>query len=210
MTVLPSKGLYAITSAAICVDRTTLLRAVTSAVRGGAAMIQYRDKHNDLPTRERLATALLGLCREARVPLVLNDGPADWLARLGIDGVHLGERDGEIGAVRAAYPSAIVGATCGASLDRAERALSRGASYLAFGAFHRSRSKPNAPIAPLSLLQEAKSRFAIALCAIGGLTPENSVPLIAAGADYVAAIEGVFGADDIESAARDYSRLFTD
>lgn len=210
MATLANKGLYAITSAAICADRSTLLRAVTAAVRGGAVMIQYRDKHHDLPMRERLATALLGLCREASVPLVLNDGPADWLARLGIDGVHLGESDGEIGAVRAAHPSAILGATCGSSLERAERASSRGASYLAFGAFHRSRSKPNAPIAPLSLLQEARSRFALPLCAIGGVTPENAAPLIAAGADYVAAIEGVFGAVDIEAAARDYSRLFTD
>lgn len=206
--LLPARGLYAITSAAICRDQATLLAAVTKALRGGAVLLQYRDKLNDLATRRRYAQALQSLCREARVPLILNDGPADEVAAAGLDGLHLGVSDGELTAARRLLPSALIGATCGQSLERALAAQAAGASYAAFGAFHPSATKPLAAIAPLSLLGEARNTLQIPLCAIGGITPQNAAPLIAAGAHYIAAVEGVFAAADIEAAARDYARLF--
>lgn len=208
MSGLPARGLYAITSSAVCRDESTLLRAVAQALRGGVVLLQYRDKLNDLATRRRHAQALQALCREARVPLILNDGPADEVAAAGLDGLHLGESDGALTAARQQLPAAIIGATCGQSLERALAAQAAGASYAAFGAFYPSATKPLAAIAPLNLLSEARARLGIPLCAIGGITPENAAPLIAAGADYIAAVEGVFAATDIEAAARRYARLF--
>lgn len=208
MSALPARGLYAITSAAICRDQATLLLAAAKAIRGGAVLLQYRDKVNDLDTRRRQAVALLALCREARVPLILNDGPAEEAAALGLDGLHLGENDGAVSAARQRCPDALIGATCGHSLERAKATEAAGASYAAFGAFYASATKPLAPRAPLELLTAARSALRIPLCAIGGITPDNAAPLIAAGAHYIAAVEGVFGAADIEAAARAYARLF--
>ena len=206
--MLPACGLYAITSAAIYRDEATLLTAVTKALRGGAVLLQYRDKLNDLATRRRYAQALQSLCREARVPLILNDGPADEVAAAGLDGLHLGVGDGELTTARRLLPSALIGATCGQSLERALAAQAAGASYAAFGAFHPSATKPLAALAPLTLLVQAAATLQIPLCAIGGITPQNAAPLIAAGANYIAAVEGVFAAADIEAAARDYACLF--
>lgn len=205
---LPSRGLYAITSAAICVDAPTLLRAVAQAIDGGAVLLQYRDKLNDATTRLGHARALQALCRERGVPLILNDGPASLVAAEGFDGMHLGLDDGALSEARQRCPQAVIGATCGQSLERALQAQAAGANYVAFGAFHPSATKPLAARASLDLLIDARRQLSVPLCAIGGITPANAAPLIAAGAHYIAAVEGVFAARDITAAARAYAQLF--
>ncbi|MES2682769.1 MAG: thiamine phosphate synthase [Pseudomonadota bacterium] len=208
MSSLPPRGLSVITSDALCRDADTLLRGVTAALRGGAVIVQYRDKLNDAATRLAQARRLQALCREAGVPLIINDGPAALVAAEGFDGMHLGLDDGDLAAARRLAPQALIGATCGASLPRALVAVQAGASYVAFGAFHPSDTKPLAAAAPISLLREARAALSLPICAIGGITPDNAQPLIEAGADYIAAIGGVFGVPDIEAAARRYSDLF--
>lgn len=205
---LPKPGLYAITSAEICRSEVRLLAAVGDAIAGGIRLLQLRDKHNPVEIRERHARALLPLCRMARVPLIINDDIA-LAARVGADGVHLGLSDGSLAEARAALgPAAIIGVTCGASLARALAAEAGGASYVAFGAFFASQTKPEATPASLSLLTEARRQLRTPVCAIGGLTPDNGWPLVAAGAHYLAAIGGVFGASDIRAAAKAYGALF--
>jgi len=205
---LPGKGLYAITSDLICRDLKTLLTAVEQAIAGGVVLLQYRDKLNEMSVRLRHAVQLQKLCAAAGVPLIINDGPADWVASHGFDGMHLGEGDGAIRAARAVAPQAIIGATCGNSLAVAEQAAAEGASYVAFGAFHPSRTKPLARQASPDLLRAARGSLHVPICAIGGITPDNAAPLIAAGTHYIAAINGVFGAGDITAAARRYAGLF--
>lgn len=209
---LPPKGLYAITAEAVCETPRMLMSAVEAALRGGAVLIQYRDKLNDPATRECNALALQGLCREAGVPLLLNDGPAASVLRLGLDGMHLGLADGDLHQARTLMPKAILGATCGSSLQHAALAVRAGADYLAFGAFHASVSKPEAQPATLAVLEQARKAFTLPLCAIGGITPDNAAPIIAAGADYIAAIGGVFESGysvaEIEASARRYTELF--
>lgn len=206
--VLPSAGLYVITPDALCHSEPLLLKAVQAAIRGGAVMVQYRDKINDADTRLRQAKALQALCREAAVPFLLNDGPVSALSHSGLDGVHLGHSDGDLEEARRLAPSAWLGATCGQSIPRAVAAQAAGADYVAFGAFYASTTKPQAARASIELLSQARQAIHIPLCAIGGITPEKAAPLIAAGAHYIAAISGVFATGDIETAARDYSRLF--
>ncbi|NKF22225.1 thiamine phosphate synthase [Solimonas marina] len=202
MTV-PS-GLYAITPDALVDDDARLMTAVAAALRGGASLIQYRDKRSDAARRHANAAALNALCREAGALLVINDDTA-LAAAVGAAGVHLGASDGSLAAARAQLgPDAVIGATCGNSLERARAAVAAGASYVAFGRFFASKTKPDAPPAELATLAAAHAALDAPICAIGGLTPDNLGPVARSGATLIAAIDGVFGAADIEAAARAY------
>lgn len=202
------RGLYAITSEAICADTTVLLRSVEAALKGGAALIQYRDKKSDAAAKRDKAQRLLELCHRYRAPFIINDDAA-LAASIGADGVHLGRSDGDIAHARTLLgATALIGATCGDSLERAQTAIAQGANYVGFGRFFESRTKPEAPPAELALLTQARPKLRVPICAIGGLTPDNARPVIAAGADLIAAVGGIFGAEDIETAARAYTELF--
>jgi thiamine-phosphate pyrophosphorylase len=196
-------GLYAITDG----PRDDLVAVARAALQGGAAMLQYRDKSGDAGRRLREAQELAALCRAFAVPLIINDDVE--LARAsGAAGVHLGEDDEAIGDARAALGSgAIIGVSCYDSLQRAQDAAAAGADYLAFGAFFLSTTKPGARHATPDLLRDARG-IDLPLVAIGGITHENGGSLIAAGADYLAIVSGVFGASDIRAAARRYVELF--
>ena len=201
---LPARGLYAITDG----PRPDLYSAVESALNGGAAILQYRDKSGESERRHAEAASLLAACRRFGVPLIVNDD-VDLAAAIGADGVHLGEHDGDIDAARTRLgAAAIIGVSCYDSLDRARQLAAAGADYLAFGAFFPSPTKPLARRAGAGLLRDAKS-LGLPLVAIGGITPDNAQPLIEAGADFVAAISGVFAAADPFAAARRYANLFT-
>ena len=124
------------------------------------------------------------------------------------EGVHLGELDaGPHEARRLLGPARIIGVSCYDSLERAEAATAAGADYLAFGAFHPSPTKPSARRAAPATLGEA-GRFGLPRVAIGGITPDNAPGLVAAGADMVAAISGVYDAPDPVAAARAYAACF--
>lgn len=170
-------------------------------------MLQYRDKTREADRRFREAHALAGLCREFGVPLIVNDD-VELARSCSAAGVHLGEDDAAIAAARAALgPDAIIGVSCYDSLKRGREAASGGADYLAFGAFFPSPTKPSARHATPALLRDART-LGLPLVAIGGITPDNGASLIAAGADLLAVISGVFGAADIHAAARQYAELF--
>ncbi len=200
-------GLYAIAdSRYLATDQ--LVPAVHAALDGGARVIQYRDKTNDSTQRATIARALNALCREHGVPLLINDDVA-LAAVVGAAGVHLGRDDPDIGAARAALGrAALIGVSCYNELARAQTAQAAGADYVAFGRFFASRTKPQAAPAAPELLRAARGALKIPMVAIGGITPENGVTLIAAGADALAVIEGVFNQPDIRAAAERYARLF--
>lgn len=205
------RGLYAITPDALADDPSRLLAACAAALAGGAVLLQYRDKRSAPTRREQNAVALLALCRAHGGRLIINDDAA-LAARIGADGAHLGASDGSLTEARAQLgPQALIGASCGDSLARAEAAIAAGASYVAFGRYFASNTKPDAPPASLATLTEARSRLVVPLCAIGGITPDNGAPLIAAGADWLAAVDGLFGDGEpagIEARARAYRALF--
>lgn len=198
------RGLYLITPDEA--DTARLLLRVHPLL-AHVACLQYRNKSATPALRREQAAALLPLCRAAGVPLVVNDD-VGLAAAIGAQGVHLGEHDGAIAPARAKLgANAIIGVSCYDELARAERAAAEGASYVAFGAFHPSPTKPNARHATPRLLQDA-ARLGLPRVAIGGITPDNAQPLIAAGADLVAAISGVFEAPDPLQAARAYQACF--
>ena len=207
MTPLPPGGLYAITSAADT-DPERLAGRVRAAIDGGAVMIQYRAKDRTDRERRIAASLLLDTCRARQVPLIVNDDPA-LAAGVGADGVHVGRDDGGVRAARRAVGDrCIVGASCYDRLDLARAAVDEGATYVAFGSFFPSPTKPHAVPAPMGLLSAARERLGVPVVAIGGITAHNGATLIEAGACFLAAIDGVFGGDDVEQATRGYAALF--
>jgi thiamine-phosphate pyrophosphorylase len=200
-------GLYAIAPA--CADTGRLLAMVDAALRGGARLVQYRDKSGDVALRHEQASELLPLCRRFGVPLIVNDDLR--LADLvGADGVHLGQTDGTVREARIVLgPARIVGRTCHASLELALEAQREGADYVAFGGFFASPSKPDAARADLALLRETRARLTLPIVAIGGIARGNAGALIDAGADALAVISDLFDAADIEAAAREFAGLFS-
>ncbi len=203
------RGLYAITDSQLLTDGK-LLPYVEAALEGGARLLQYRDKSDDDARRLREAEALRGLCERYGASLIINDD-AELAARLGV-GVHLGQTDGSLSAARALLGrQAIVGATCHAQLELAEQAAREGASYIAFGRFFQSNTKPGAPAATLDLLEQAHARFSQPIVAIGGVTLENAPELIARGASLIAVIHALFSAPsatEVAKRARTFSELF--
>lgn len=200
------KGLYLVTPD--WDDTERLLAAAGAALEGGAALLQYRHKSATDALRREQAGALLALCRRRGVPLVINDHLELCLA-LDADGVHVGGNDLLVQeARRLAGPGKIVGASCYGDLQRAAEAAAAGASYLAFGGFYPSLVKRYSFRTDPDLVREARERFALPLVVIGGMTPENAVPLVERGAHMVAAISAVFSADDPAAAADRFRALF--
>lgn len=201
------RGLYAITDPDI-IPADKLVQAVARAIQGGAAMIQYRDKRNDPDRRRFEVQDLVTLCRPLGKPLIINDD-VELAAEVGADGVHLGRDDGAVSDARGRLGNgAIIGVSCYNELERAREAVADGADYVAFGSFFPSSTKPHAVRADSELLRAAREELRVPIVAIGGITPENGGTLVEAGADLLAVITGVFGQEDVESAARAYSRLF--
>lgn len=198
------RGLYLITPDDA--DTARLLARV-GAVLPHAALLQYRNKVVDADLRRIQAEALAGLCRDRGVPLVINDDAALAQA-VGAAGVHLGEHDGDLPAARAMLgDDAIVGVSCYDDLSRARGGAEAGASYIAFGAFFPSGTKPNARRASSDLLRDSAG-LGLPRVAIGGITPDNARGLVEAGADLLAVIGGVFDAPDPVAAARTIRACF--
>lgn len=201
------RGLYAITDTALCAERG-LVHDVAAAIRGGAVMIQYRDKSADAARREREARELLQLCRKHKRPLIINDD-IELAREIGADGVHLGAEDAGLRAARSRLgQDAIIGISCYNSMELARKARRAGADYIALGAFYETQTKSATVRAPLALLREASDNLRLPIVAIGGITPDNGATLVEAGAQMLAIVSGVFGSEDPEQAARSYSALF--
>ena len=201
-------GLYAIADTQY-LDDARLLPVVSEAIAGGARVIQYRDKSHDLPARLAQAKKIAALCRQHGVLFIVNDD-VELAKQTAADGVHLGREDASLAHAREQMGhGTIIGVSCYNELTRAIQAQNEGADYVAFGSFFPSRTKPQAVRADPELLREAKQKLHIPVVAIGGITPENGAHLLAAGADALAVIEGVFGQADVRAVAERYARLFT-
>ncbi len=196
--------LYAITDNSL-IKEEFFLETVEKAIIGGAKIIQYRDKSHDQQRRFQQAQALLKLCQQYKIPLLINDDVA-LAQQIGASGVHLGKNDTDISIARAKLGNkAIIGVSCYNQLSLAKGAVNSGADYVAFGRFFQSCTKPEANSCSLKLLSEARQQLSCPIVAIGGITPNNANLVIKAGADYVAVIHGLFGQIDVQAAAQAYN-----
>lgn len=205
MIKFPATGLYAITQTANK-SGDTIINEVAAAVKGGAVVVQYRDKNpTDAPFVVR---ELVKICHRHNVPLLINDD-IELAALVGADGVHLGREDGAVTQARKQLgDEAIIGVSCYNFVEQAIAAQAQGATYAAFGRFFPSSSKPLAAPAQIETLRQAKLALTIPIVAIGGILPDNGAPLLAAGADLLAVIGGIFD-DQPEQSARAYQALFS-
>ena len=200
------QGLYAITPDTA--DTKLLMAKVEAVLQGGINILQYRNKLAGYTLQTQQARALLPLCRQYHVPLIINDSVKLCLA-LDADGVHLGADDGNLAEVRAALGAdKILGASCYNRFDLALHAQQAGADYVAFGACFASSTKPNAPVADLALFTQARAQLRISSVAIGGITTENANQVIQAGANAIAVINALFAAEDIKDKAQQFAQLF--
>ena len=199
------RGLYLITPED---PDTGCLLARVAPLLSHVACLQYRNKGASPARRRQQGDALRSLCSQAGVPFIVNDDAA-LAAAIGADGVHLGDHDGAVATARALLGNAsLIGVSCYDDPGRARLAAAQGADYVAFGAFFPSLTKPGARRARLELLRERRAPGLMQV-AIGGMTPDNAPAVIAAGADMVAAISGVFDAPDPLAAARAFAACFT-
>jgi thiamine-phosphate pyrophosphorylase len=167
----------------------TLKRALDA---GDVASLQLRLKDVREEEIVRAAEILMPIAQKHDVAFILNDRP-DLAARLGCDGVHIGQQDATYDEARAAMgPGHIVGVTCHGSRDLAFEAGEAGADYVAFGSFYQTTTKEVQFRADLELLQWWAETMTIPVVAIGGITVENARPLIDAGADFIAVSSGVW------------------
>ena len=164
--------------------------------RGVAAAFQLRVKNVEEHALAKLAEPLQRICADANVAFIVNDSMA-LAKRLGADGVHLGQSDGDIRDARALLgPSAQIGRTCHDSRHLAMDAGEAGADYVAFGAFYPTTTKPSHYRPHPSILSWWAAVFEIPCVAIGGITPDNAKPLVDAGADFLAVCQAVWGKED--------------
>lgn len=197
------RGLYAVTPDEP--DTGALVAAVAAALRGGARAIQYRAKSLPAPLRHAQALALAAACRAGGGLLVVNDD-ADLASAVAADGVHLGRDDGDVATARERVgPHALVGVSCYDDLARARALVAQGADYVAFGSLYPSRVKPHAVHASLDLVRAAAA-LPVPVVGIGGIDATNAAQVIRAGAAAVAVVTAVFGASDVEAAARRIAR----
>lgn len=191
--------LYAITDPSLLADEK-LFSGVEATLKAGCDWIQYRDKSQDESKRLKEASQLLKICNRYSASLIINDDTL-LAKKIHAQGVHLGQSDGDVKAARKLLGmDSIIGVTCHNSLDLAQKAIDDGASYIAFGRFFSSNTKPDAQGASLDLLVAAREKFPhIKIVAIGGITPENAKMILDAGANKIAVCHGLFSADDIDA-----------
>jgi len=200
-------GLYAITDEKLMsVDDFSSM--AETALNSGVSVLQYRDKSHNTEKRLAQALQLKKMCDQNNITFIINDD-VDLAVAVDADGVHIGINDSSYASARELLgKNKIIGVTCYNQFETALQAERLGADYIAFGSFFASSVKPDAVVASRDLLLRAKQELSIPVCAIGGITLYNSAELINAGADMLAIITGVFGADDIQLACESFNELF--
>ena len=188
--------LYAVTDRT-WTGRQTLFEQVEAALRGGATMVQLREKQMDDDAFLEEAVRMKALCARYGVPLIVNDR-VEIALKSGADGVHVGQDDMAAGSVRAMIgPDMILGVTA-KTVAQAEAAQAAGADYLGSGAVFGSATKKNALPMTMECLGEICRSVDIPVAAIGGINRDNLGQLSGTGIRGAAVVSGIFAAADIE------------
>ena len=200
-------GLYVITDKKL-IKRAGFIETVEKSIKGGARIVQLREK--DTPQNEilNLGRELLKLTRRYDVPLIINDSP-ELAKEIGADGVHLGGDDTSIKNARAILgDEVIIGVSCYNQIERGLNAVQNGADYVAFGTPYYTPTKPEREPTSIEVLKEAVYVISqIPIFAIGGITKENASEILGTVVDGIAGITSVFGSPDPENAARELAAL---
>ncbi len=194
--------LYVITDRSwLSIRKETLAEQVEKALKGGATMIQLREKNMPYEEMRKNALTIQALCKQYQVPFIINDS-VELAKEIGADGVHVGQSDTSVAEARRSLgEQAIIGATA-KTIEQACMAQAQGADYLGSGAVFGSTTKLDAKPMAHDLLQQICEAVTIPVVAIGGIGQDNIEQLRGRGMAGVAVIGGVFGEADIEQAAK--------
>lgn len=198
-------GLYVLVDPELARGRSEI-EVTRQALAGGAAMIQLRDKRRSKGEILPLARELRRLCEEAGALFIVNDH-ADLAAAVNAHGLHVGQKDLPIAAVRPLLPLDCIVGRSNATLEEALRSQEEGADYVSVGAIFPTTSKDDARPAGLETLQHVAQQVSVPVVAIGGINETNVHQVMAAGATAVAVISAVVSADDVTAAARRLAQL---
>ena len=190
--------LYAVTDWA-WVGKQTLLEQIEDALKGGATIVQLREKKLDEDSFIEEAVRVRELCHKYNVPLIINDN-VDVAIKSGADGVHVGIEDAPVAEIRKCVcADFIIGATC-KTVEQAKIAEAAGADYMGVGAVFPSPTKTNAVRITNEQLREIVSSVSIPAVAIGGISYDNVCEMKSSSVSGVAVVSAIFGAENIEKA----------
>ena len=190
--------LYAVTDQA-WVGNQTLLEQIEDALKGGATIVQLREKKMDENSFVEEAIQVRDLCHKYHVPLIINDN-VEVALKSGADGVHVGIEDAPVAEIRKRVSADfIIGATC-KTVEQAKIAEAAGADYMGVGAVFPSPTKTNAVRITNGQLREIIASVSIPAVAIGGISYDNVCEIKGSSVSGVAVVSAIFGAEDIEKA----------
>ena len=200
------KGLYVITDDNLTPDKS-IYEQVEQSLKGGASIVQLRDKHSSDELVMQKAIKLQELCHSYGALFVLND-KIELAIDLGCDGLHIGKSDHErFSKIRESFKG-VIGVSCYGDVEMAKEFEKKGADYVAFGSFFTSPTKPNSNIVPLETLRKAKEALNIPICAIGGLNTTNIKSVMEQKPDMVSLISDIWSSEDILTRSRFYAEKF--
>ena len=190
--------LYAVTDRA-WVGKRTLLEQIEDALKGGATIVQLREKKLDVDSFVEEAVQVRDLCHKYNVPLIINDN-VEVALKSGADGVHVGIEDAPVAEIRKRVSADfIIGATC-KTVEQAKIAEAAGADYMGVGAVFPSPTKTNAVRITNEQLREIIASVSIPAVAIGGISYDNVCEIKGSSVSGVAVVSAIFGAEDIKKA----------
>lgn len=200
------RGLYVITDDRLTPD-DDLYRQVEEALKGGATIVQLRDKQNSDTLIAKKALKLQELCHNYNALFVLND-KIELAISLGLDGLHIGKSDHDrFSQIREAFDG-IIGVSCYGNISLAQDFEKLGADYVAFGSFYASPTKPDSSIVSMNTIKVAKNRLDIPICAIGGISTKNLDEIMYYRPDMVSVISDIWSSTDITQQSQHYSNKF--
>ena len=199
------KGLYIISDDTLT-PKDTMLVQIEEALKGGASIVQLRDKHSSDEELKDEVLQIQNLCRRYKALFVLNDR-VELAIKLKCDGLHIGESDHHrISWIRENYWG-YLGVSCYGNLELAKSMQDKMVDYVAFGSFFNSLTKPKAKLVNTKIIKEAKKILTIPVCAIGGITTNNAKELLTQGADMLAVISDIWKSEDIYKKCKEYKKL---
>jgi len=200
------KGLYVITDDKLTPD-DTIYTQVEDALKGGASIVQLRDKKNSDEIVKQKAIKLQQLCKEYDAFFILND-KIDLACELQCDGLHIGKSDHDRFEYIRENFKGIIGVSCYGDVELAKKFETMGADYVAFGSFFASPTKPNSNIVPLEVLTQAKKELNIPICAIGGINSENLIDVLDHNPDMVSVISDIWRNENVQNQSNFYANQF--
>lgn len=199
-------GLYVITDNKLTPDNTVMTQ-VEDALKGGAKIVQLRDKANTYDDIKKKAIALQDLCRTYDALFVLNDHIV-MAIEICADGLHIGKSDHDKFKDLRSHYNGIIGVSCYGDVELAKSFEKNGADYVAFGSFYTSPTKPNSNIISLDILKEAKEKLDIPICAIGGIDTTNISSVMQYKPHMVSLISDIWNSEDVIRKSTFYKEQF--